>query len=101
MWAAYEPRVVPTTNVRAALTAVETGSVDAAIVYLTDLAAARTAVLAFTVPAADGPRIVYPAAILASARNPAEAKRFLAFLRGLNRSDLRSLQVRPVAISGR
>ena len=81
LWAAYEPRVVPTTNVRAALTAVETGSVDAAIVYLTDLAAARTAVLAFTVPAADGPRIVYPVAILASARNKAEAKRFLAFLR--------------------
>ena len=56
LWAAYEPRVVPTTNVRSALTAVETGSVDAAIVYLTDLAAARTAVLAFTVPTADGPR---------------------------------------------
>jgi molybdate transport system substrate-binding protein len=81
LWAAYEPRVVPTTNVRAALTAVETGSVDAAIVYLTDLAAARTAVLAFTVPTAEGPRIVYPAAILASARHQAEAKKFLAFLR--------------------
>ena len=101
LWAAYEPRVVPTTNVRAALTAVETGSVDAAIVYLTDLAAARTAVLAFTVPAADGPRIVYPAAILASARNQAEAKRFLAFLRRPeSASDLRSVQVRAVAEPG-
>jgi molybdate transport system substrate-binding protein len=81
LWAAYEPRVVPTTNVRAALTAVETGSVDAAIVYLTDLSAARSAVLAFSVPARDGPRIVYPGAVLASSRNQAEAKRFLAFLR--------------------
>jgi molybdate transport system substrate-binding protein len=81
LWAAYEPRVVPTTNVRAALTAVETGSVDAAIVYITDLAVARTAVLAFSVPAKDGPRIVYPGAALASSRNQAEAKRFLAFLR--------------------
>ena len=71
LWAAYEPRVVPTTNVRAALTAVETGSVDAAIVYLTDLAAARTAVLAFTVPTADGPRILYPAAVAARSRNRA------------------------------
>ncbi len=42
LWTAYEPRIVPTTNVRAALAAVETGSVDAAIVYVTDLAAART-----------------------------------------------------------
>lgn len=81
LWAAYESRLVPTTNVRAALTAVETGGVDAAIVYLTDLAAARAAVLAFAVPVADGPRIVYPGAVVASSRNQAEAKRFLAFLR--------------------
>jgi molybdate transport system substrate-binding protein len=81
LWSAYEPRIVPTTNVRAALAAVETGSVDAAIVYVTDLAAARTAVLAFAVAAKDGPRIIYPAAILAASRNQAEARRFLAFLR--------------------
>ena len=81
LWTAYEPRIVPTTNVRAALAAVETGSVDAAIVYLTDLAAARTAVLAFAVPVTDGPRIVYPGAVVTSSRNQGEAKRFLAFLR--------------------
>jgi molybdate transport system substrate-binding protein len=81
LWAAYEPRIVPTTNVRAALSAVETGSVDAAIVYLTDLAAARTAVLAFAVLPQDGPRIIYPAAVLSASRNQAEAQRFLAFLR--------------------
>jgi molybdate transport system substrate-binding protein len=73
---------VPTTNVRAALAAVETGSVDAAIVYLTDLAAARTAVLAFAVPAKEGPRIVYPGAVLAASRNQVEAKRLMVFLRG-------------------
>jgi len=81
VWAAYESRLVPTTNVRAALAAVETGSVDAAIVYVTDLAAARAAVLALAVPVADGPRIVYPGAVVASSRNQAAAKRFLAFLR--------------------
>ena len=79
LWMSYEPRIVPTTNVRAALTAVETGAVDAAIVYVTDLAAARTAVLALTVPTAEGPRIVYPGALVATSRNP-EAKRFLEFL---------------------
>jgi molybdate transport system substrate-binding protein len=81
LWQAYESRVVPTANVRAALTAVETGSVDAAIVYITDLAAARTAVLAIEVPAADGPVIVYPGAVLAASRNAVVARRFLAFLR--------------------
>lgn len=81
LWTAYESRIVPTTNVRAALTAVETGGADAAIVYLTDLAAARSAVLAFAVPAGEGPRIVYPAAVVASSRKQAEAQRFLAFLR--------------------
>jgi molybdate transport system substrate-binding protein len=81
LWSSYESRIVPTTNVRAALTAVETGSADAAIVYLTDLAAARSAVLAFAVPAAEGPRIVYPAAVVAASRHQAEARRFLAYLR--------------------
>ena len=82
LWTAYASRIVPTTNVRAALAAVETGSVDAAIVYVTDLAAARSAVLAFAVPAPEGPRIVYPGAVLAASRSQSEAKRFLAFLRG-------------------
>jgi len=81
LWSVYESRIVPTTNVRAALTAVETGGADAAIVYLTDLTAARSAVLAFVVPAGEGPRIVYPAAVVASSRKQAEAQRFLAFLR--------------------
>ena len=81
LWSLYEARIVPTTNVRAALTAVETGGADVAIVYLTDLAAARTATLAFAVPVAEGPRIVYPAAIVAASRHQPEAQRFLAYLR--------------------
>jgi molybdate transport system substrate-binding protein len=81
LWAAYEPRVVPTANVRAALTAVDTGAVDAAIVYVTDAAVARNAAVAFVVPVDEGPRIVYPAAILSGAANRTEAERFLAFLR--------------------
>jgi molybdate transport system substrate-binding protein len=81
LWKAYESRIVPTANVRAALVAVESGSVDAAIVYATDLTAARSAVIAFVVPPDQGPRIVYPAAAIASSRNAAEAARFLSFLR--------------------
>jgi len=82
LWTAYESRLVPTTNVRAALTAVENGAADAAIVYVTDVAAARNAALAFVVPVEEGPRIVYPAAVLSAAKNQVEAERFLSFLRG-------------------
>ena len=82
LWAALERRVVPVTNVRAALTAVETGSVDAAIVYKSDLRAANRARLAFAVSGTGAPRIVYPAAVVKASKQPAEAERFLTFLRG-------------------
>lgn len=82
LWKAYESRVVPTTNVRAALTAVETGSADAAIVYATDAAVARNAIVVFVVPENQSPRIVYPAAVISSSANRTEAEKFLAFLRG-------------------
>ncbi len=81
LWKAYESRIVPTTNVRAALTAVDTGGADAAIVYVTDAAAAKHAVVALAVPVDKGPRIVYPAAILRSASHRTDAERFLTFLR--------------------
>jgi molybdate transport system substrate-binding protein len=82
IWKVYEPRIVPAANVRAALVAVESGGADVAIVYVTDAAMARRAVVAFTVPVEETPPIVYPAAILAGSRNISEAQRFMAFLRG-------------------
>jgi molybdate transport system substrate-binding protein len=73
VWDRLLSRIVPVANVRAALTAVETGNVEVAIVYESDLAAASRARLAF---------VVYPAAILGRSKNRREAERFLAFLRG-------------------
>ena len=58
---------------RAALAAVDSGSVDAGIVYRTDLAAAHSAKIAFEVPPAEAPRIVYPAALLQPASPAARA----------------------------
>jgi len=82
LWQAYERRVVPTANVRAALSAVENGSADVAIVYVTDVRIAKRAAVAFTVPPEKGPRIVYPAAVLSASSSPQEARRFLTFLVG-------------------
>jgi molybdate transport system substrate-binding protein len=82
LWSRIEPKVVPSGSVRLALAAVEHGAADAAIVYRTDVATARRASLAFVVPRAEGPPIVYPAAVVRDARNADGARRLLAFLQG-------------------
>jgi molybdate transport system substrate-binding protein len=82
LWKTIEPRVVPAGSVRLALAAVETGAADAAIVYRSDARVALKAAVAWVVPAADGPRIVYPAAIIKTSAAPADAQRFLDFLQG-------------------
>ena len=82
VWAALSKKVVPSASVRVALAAVENGAADAAVVYRTDLKTTRRATLALAVPLADGPRIVYPAAVIDSGRNREAATRFLAWLQG-------------------
>ena len=81
IWAVISAKAVPSASVRVALAAVENGAADAAIVYRTDVMTARGAVLALAIPVADGPRIVYPAAVIRSGRNREAASRFLAWLR--------------------
>jgi molybdate transport system substrate-binding protein len=81
LWAALLPKVVPVGSSRLALSAVEHGAVDAAIVYQTDLAGSRRARAAYRVPLSDGPPIVYPAAVVRGGLNPNGARRFLRFLR--------------------
>jgi molybdate transport system substrate-binding protein len=81
VWDRLAAKIVPVSNVRAALTAVETGNVDAAIVYDSDLTAGGRARLAFVVSGPGAPRIVYPVAILKRSRSRPEAERFLTFLR--------------------
>ncbi|HTH47893.1 MAG TPA: molybdate ABC transporter substrate-binding protein [Candidatus Limnocylindria bacterium] len=80
LWTAVEPKVVPTENVRAALAAVESGNVDAGIVYQTDAAISQQVKVAFVVPAAEGPMISYPLALLKESKHPDAAKKFLAYL---------------------
>jgi molybdate transport system substrate-binding protein len=82
LWKQIEPRIVPAGSVRAALSAVEAGAADAGIVYRTDARLALRATVAWVVPAADGPRIVYPGAIVTTSAHPQDAKKFLDFLLG-------------------
>jgi molybdate transport system substrate-binding protein len=80
LWERLRDRVVPTLDVRAALAAVESGNADAGIVYRTDATISKRVRVALEVPAAEAPRIVYPAALLATSRGPA-ARAFYEHLR--------------------
>src|SRR5688500_3752387 len=88
VWPLVEPKVIPAGSVRLALAAVENGAADAAIVYRTDIATARRARLALVVPASEGPRIVYPAAVVRSAPHAEAAKQLLTYLRGREAAEI-------------
>ncbi len=80
LWSAVQAKVVPTENVRAALAAVESGNVDAGIVYKTDAAISKKVKVAYAIPAKDGPDISYPMAVVKGTKQPEAAKRFLQYL---------------------
>ena len=80
LWERVAERIVPASSVRAALRAVEAGTVDAGIVYRTDVWTSAGALVAFAVPLGDGPPIVYPAAVARDAPNPVGAARFVDYL---------------------
>jgi molybdate transport system substrate-binding protein len=82
LWGELERKVVPTENVRAALAAVESGNVDAGIVYRTDAAISRKVRVAFEVPIEEGPGINYPVAMLRGSKRKEAARRFLEFVNG-------------------
>lgn len=80
IWDKVQPRVIPSESVRTALAAVETGNVEAAIVYKTDALQSKKVKVAFEVPIAEGPVITYPIAMVASSKKAAAAKKFLDYL---------------------
>ncbi len=75
-----EARLIPTEHARATLAAVDQGQADVAIVYATDARLARSARIAFEVPDAEHPRIVYAAARVRDSTRSRRADDFLAFL---------------------
>ena len=82
LWPGIEPKVVPCENVRAVLAAVESGNVDAGVVYKTDAAISKKVKVIFEVPVAAGPKITYPVALVTNAPHPEAAKSFLGYLTG-------------------
>ncbi len=80
LWPAIEPKVVPTENVRGALAAVESGNVEAGVVYKTDAGISKKVKIAYEVPASDAPVISYPMALVKESTQPDSAKKFLDYL---------------------
>lgn len=81
-WTRLQPKVIPFPTVRAVLSAVEAGRVDAGIVYRTDARESSARVVA-TLPAKDHAylNIMQPAAVIAGPAE-AEGRRFLQYLQG-------------------
>ncbi len=78
-WAAIEPKMIGSNNVRQALDFVARGEVDAGFVYATDAALMPDRVkVALTVPTSAP--ILYPVAALANSSHLAAAQRFVEFL---------------------
>ena len=75
------PKIVEGDNVRTALAWVAKGEADAAIVYATDARIEPALRIAFELPAASHPAIVYPIAALAHSEHPASARDFVAHTR--------------------
>jgi len=80
-WAAVEPRLARTDDVRGALLLVERGEAPAGIVYATDAAASRGVAVAGVFPEGLHDRITYPFAVTRDGDTP-EARALLLFLAG-------------------
>ena len=82
IWDKINDKLVLAKDVRTVLTYVETGNVEAGIVYKTDAASSSKVKIAATAPEGTHAPIIYPAALLASSKQQEVAKDFLAYLSG-------------------
>ncbi len=82
MYDRLKPKFVLAKDVRQVLTYVETGNVDAGIVYATDARISQKVKVAATAPPDSHSPVVYPVAIIKASQNPSGARDFETFLQG-------------------
>ena len=82
IWDKIQDKIVFAKDVRTVLTYVETGNVEAGIVYKTDAASSQKIKIAAIAPEGSHAPIIYPAAILSASKNQKAAEDFLAYLSG-------------------
>jgi len=86
LWDTVTAKAVYAKDVRQVLTYVESGEVDAGVVYATDAAIAKNVRIAATAPKGSHQPVLYPAAVVNGSAHPEEAKAFLVWLSGLKAS---------------
>ncbi|MFT5081136.1 MAG: molybdate transport system substrate-binding protein [Gammaproteobacteria bacterium] len=84
LWAKLRPRCVYALDVRAALAAVESGSLGLGIVYRTDAATSDLVTVVHGINPKDGPEVVYTGAVLQGSEAPELSRSFLDFLVQVN-----------------
>jgi molybdate transport system substrate-binding protein len=67
-------------DVKSVLTQVETGNVDAGMVYVTDVQAAGSKVKGVTIPASDNASTLYPIATIKGSKHTSEAQAFMNYV---------------------
>lgn len=80
IWDQLQDKLVMAKDVRTVLTYVETGNVDAGMVYKTDAAVSDKVKVVATAPEGSHNPIVYPIAILAGTKQQQAAEEFIAYL---------------------
>src|SRR4030095_16559436 len=80
LWGQLKLKIVPVQDVRATLASVQSGNVDAGFVDKTDAAASRKVKIAYEVPIARGPKIIYPVAIIKQSRRKDAARDFMSYV---------------------
>ena len=75
-----ESKVTRGIDVKATLSAVANGDADAAIVYKTDVLAAKKTVVGIDIPSAQNVKAMYGIALIRGSKNPANAKAFIDFV---------------------
>ena len=79
LWDSLESKVIPTLDARAAMTAVTSRSVDAALVYGSDLGLTSNLKFMFQIPAECTPDITYVIAVMKATQHPKITESFVAF----------------------
>ncbi|MEM7311372.1 MAG: molybdate ABC transporter substrate-binding protein [Planctomycetota bacterium] len=80
VWERVQDKVLPASNVRAALAAVTSGGAEAGVVYRTDAAISDRVEIVYTLPPGEGPEIRYPVAAMLDRPRREQSELYVAFL---------------------
>lgn len=82
LWDELQPKIVLAKDVRQVLTYVETGNVDAGLVYRTDAATSASVKIVAAAPEGSNKPILYPMAVVKSTKYQEQTEEFAKFLQG-------------------